>query len=128
MAMHPAGRQSRALPSLVPTLICHHMLRALCRLLTLVAVLAMPLGMAAAPAAAPHHSAAATMPMPHCPVQRDSGIGFGQCTMACSAALPAVDAVPAGPITIVCAPEDARLVQRFHGLHPDTVTPPPKRS
>ena len=103
------------------------------RLMTLLAVLLLPLGMqpAAAAAAAPvgdHHMA---MPAQHCPKQapnRDKKAGFAECTMACSAALPAAEQ-PAGHAPIlVCAPSAAAAARILSGLHPDTVTPPPKRS
>lgn len=100
------------------------------RLLTLIAVLLMPFTMTAAPAVAmPHHSA--SMPMQHCPEQapRQTGkAGFVECTMACSAALPAIDLSRDEPLLIVCAPPEAAAVHQLHGLHPDTATPPPKRS
>ena len=100
------------------------------KLLALLAVLAMPLAMTAAPAAA-HHRQAAAMPMEHCPepvAPHDTKSGFAECTMACSAALPAVGSpVPMRPL-IVCAPVESSLSNRLRGLHPDTETPPPRRS
>jgi hypothetical protein len=48
--------------------------------------------------------------------------------MACSAALPAVDRPAERPLLLVCAPTEAAAVQILRGLHPDTVTPPPKGS
>jgi hypothetical protein len=100
------------------------------RLLILLAVLFTPLAMqpaAAAPVA--HH--AASMPMQHCPEQapdhRAKG-AFGECTTACSAALPAMDAPRAPPALFVSAPIEAVPPQRLHGLHPETATPPPKLS
>ena len=100
-------------------------------LLTLVAVLLMPFGMTAAPAApaaAEHHSAAM---MQHCPEQapkHGGKAGFVECTMACAAALPACDGRGDEPALIASAPETASAVRHLHGLHPDTATPPPKRS
>jgi hypothetical protein len=53
---------------------------------------------------------------------------FAACTMACSAALPAVDtASPRGPL-IDCVPVDCPAVQRLSGVHPETATPPPRRT
>lgn len=101
------------------------------KLLTLVAVLLLPFGMTAAPAApAQHHSA--SMPVQHCPEQapnRHGKAGFAECTMACSAALPATDADhDEGALMVCCPTEAADVVQQLHGLHPDTATPPPKLS
>ena len=102
------------------------------RLLGLLAVLLLPLGMQpAAAAAAPtadHHMVA---PTPHCPDQApkpQSKGGFVECTMACSAALPAAELPGDRPLLLVCAPSDAAAVRILDGLHPDIVTPPPKRS
>ena len=100
------------------------------KLLTLIAVLAMPLGMTAAPAAAMQHHAA-SMPMQHCPEQapgHDSKGAFVECTMACSAALPATDRSSEQPP--VAEAERARplAMRQLHGLHPETATPPPKLS
>jgi hypothetical protein len=100
------------------------------KLLALLAVMLMPLGMAASPAAA-HHQPAAAMPMEHCPEPEPAHTtrsGFVDCTMACSAALPAVgSSIPMRPL-ILCAPVELSLSNRLRGLHPDTATPPPKRS
>jgi hypothetical protein len=102
------------------------------KLLGLIAALLMPLGMTAAPAAAAqHHGTAASMPMEHCPDQDSkagSKAGFAQCTMACSAALPATDLGTNQPMLIVCTPTQARAAHRLQGLHPETATPPPKLS
>ena len=100
------------------------------RLLILLSVLLMPFGMqpaAAAPAAAQDH---ASMPMPHCPDQgrHDSKGALAECTMVCSAALPATDVTRNEPPLIVCAPAEAEAVRQLHGIHPETATPPPKRS
>jgi hypothetical protein len=100
------------------------------KLLTLIAVLLMPFGMTAAPAAAMHHHSA-SMPMQHCPEQgpKESGkAGFVECTMACSAALPATHTRHDEGHLILCVPAEAEAVHRLHGLHSDTATPPPKRS
>ncbi len=101
----------------------------LLRLLLLAAVLLMPFGMASANAATNHHSAPAAMQ--HCPDPapgQDMTGGIVGCTMACSAALPASGLPQDGPRLIVCAPTEAAAARILHGLHPDTATPPPKRS
>jgi hypothetical protein len=103
----------------------------LSRLLLLIAVLLMPLGMAPAPASAPDHSMIAGMPMGHCPDQgsrNDAKQGVHECTMACAAALPATEARDDAPLLIVCEPILPDAAERLHGLHPETATPPPKRS
>ena len=102
----------------------------LLRLFALLAVLLMPFGMqpAAGAPAAGHH---ASMPMQHCPEQaprHDPKGAFAECTMACSAALPAADRADDRPPLLICAPSEAAAVRIMHGLHPDTATPPPKRS
>jgi hypothetical protein len=100
------------------------------RLLTLAAVLLMPLGMAEALATA-HDSAHAGMPMQHCPDQGskpESKGALAECTMACSAALPAQEAARQGTPQIAPMPIVPAAAQVLHGLHPDTATPPPKHS
>ena len=101
-----------------------------CNLLALIALLLMPFGMTAAPAAPAEHHAAA-MPMQHCPEQapKPAGkAGFVACTMVCSTALPATELRRSEPHLIVCVPPEAASVRQVHGLHPDTATPPPRRS
>ena len=101
------------------------------RLILLLAVLIMPLGMAPAQASSAQHSPAASMPMSHCPEQsdrHDGKSGIAECTMACAASLPAsIGPVDAQRI-IVCDPVLPGSAQRLSDLHPDTETPPPKRS
>ena len=102
----------------------------LAKLMVMLAVLLMPFGMTAAPAAAPEHHSA-SMPMEHCPEQAPKSAGkagFVECTMVCSSALPAGDLKRDEPRLIVCAPVEAAAVRQLHGLHPDTATPPPRRS
>ena len=101
------------------------------KLLLLLAILLMPLGMTtAATAAVQHHSA--SMLMQHCPdsgqQQQNDKAGFVDCTMACSAALPALALPAADPLRTICAPDVPTIERRLHGLHPETATPPPKRS
>jgi len=102
----------------------------LARLALLIAVLLMPLGMTPAPAAA-HEHAMASMPMGHCDdgaAKHQSKAGLAECTMACSAALPAADLPRDGAPMIVCMPVRPVTAHVLHGLHPETATPPPKRS
>ena len=100
------------------------------RLILFVAVLLMPLGMTAAPAAA-HQSMAAEMPMGHCPDQQrgdDHKARIADCTMACAAALPAVEPVRDDP-SIEPSPQIVAVQPHgLHGLHPETATPPPRIS
>jgi hypothetical protein len=99
------------------------------KLLALFAILIMPLGMQPAAAATHHEMTAATMQ--HCPEQggkHDMKGGFADCTMACSAALPAADLPQQDRLLIACAPIAPAAAQMLHGLHPDTATPPPKLS
>lgn len=100
------------------------------KLLTLIAVLAMPLGMTAAPAAATQHHAV-SLPMQHCPEQapgHDPKGGFAECTMACSAAIPATDRSSERPSIAEVEPVRPLAMRQLHGLHPETATPPPKVS
>ena len=101
------------------------------RLFLLFAVCLMPLGMSPAGAAMPAHHDMTGMLMGHCPDQapsHDKKAGFAECTMACAAALPAVEARVAD-VSIVPA-ELPRLwpTDSLHGLHPETATPPPRGS
>ena len=95
------------------------------KLLALLAVMLMPLGMAASPAAA-HHQPAAAMPMEHCPEPEPAHTtrsGFVDCTMACSAALPAVgSSIPMQPL-ILCTKSYfvCHFSQPVRKLYPDGV-------
>lgn len=105
------------------------MARLIAKLLILVAVLLMPIGMAPAVASATHP--AAGVAMQHCPgpaPNHDMKGGLGECTMACAAALPAADLSPQAPLMIVCEPVFPAGAEPLRGFHPDTATPPPKRS
>ena len=108
------------------------MMRLIAKLLLLLAVMLMPFGMAPA-GASPNqpHAMSAGMPMQHCPEQRGKGDmkgGFADCSMACSAALPAVDRPREGHSPIAGPPTAPAAARELHGLHPDTATPPPKAS
>ena len=92
------------------------------------AVLLMPFGMT--PASGAVHGGM-TAAMEHCPQPHSSkharrGAMDG-CTMACASALPAVDLVRAERVALSDMPVAAPVVAEFHGLHPDTATPPPRR-
>jgi hypothetical protein len=101
------------------------------KLLMLVAVLLMPFGMAPAAAAAAHPPMTMDIAKGHCPDQgshHGANGGTAECTMACAGALPAADLADNEPLLIARAPIRPTAAQRLQGLHPDTATPPPKRS
>ena len=103
---------------------------ALLRLLALLALTLMPFGMAAAPAASAHHHPMATA-MEHCPdrpAPHAAQMGIGACTMACAAALPAVNLSRAAICVIAASPEFPPAAERLEGHQPEIATPPPKRS
>jgi len=103
-------------------------MRVLLRLMALLSVLLLPVGMTPA-AATPHRMAA--MPMQHCPEQdsnHHSKSAFAQCTMACSAALPAFDRCPEQPLAIAHERLRPALARYLSDLHPDIATPPPRHS
>lgn len=106
--------------------------RAALRLFALIALLLMPFGMAAAPAAPAdeHHSAA--MAMEHCPDgqdrQQDPGGNIADCAMPCSAALPAADLSPASAIDLPRAPAEPAFQIALSGILLEIATPPPKRA
>jgi hypothetical protein len=99
------------------------------RLLALVAVLLMPFGMA--PVSAAQHEHSARMSMEHCPQQAPKPTGKGQfaeCTMACSAVLPAAEIAREQSLPVVSMPAGPNTAKALRGLHPETATPPPKMS
>jgi hypothetical protein len=105
-------------------------MRTLVKLLALLAVMLMPFGMAPAAASAAHHEMA-SMPMQHCPEQgsgHQPKTAFAVCTMACSAALPALDRCAAQLVPATCERVRPSLAQQLSDLHPDIATPPPKYS
>jgi hypothetical protein len=107
------------------------MIRLMAEILALIAVLLMPLGMTAAPAAVAHQGRSAGMPMQHCPEQaprHEKKSGFDECTMACSAALPAADSPQEALMLIASVPNASAATPMLHGVHPDIATPPPKDS
>jgi hypothetical protein len=101
----------------------------LLRLLTLIALVLMPLGMAAAPATAEHHSTA-NMPMQHCPDEGSKspelGTAFAECTMACAATLPAQPLRSDERVATIVAAAVPSLPVPLRGLVPETATPPPR--
>lgn len=103
------------------------MMRLFARLMVLLAVLLMPLGMAA-PASA--HAGTDMAMMAHCadkaPAQQQPTAPLAACTMACAAALPAMQARADEPPPIAAPVIAADPAPRLDGLHPDTATPPPK--
>lgn len=100
------------------------------KLLLLFSVLLLPLGMQPAVATpTAHHEMA--MPMAHCPDQgskHELKGGFAECTMVCSAALPAAELTQPEAPWASCAPATPRIAQVLHGLQPETATPPPRQS
>lgn len=102
------------------------------KLAALAALLVTSLAMTAAPAsAAPISDHEAGMPMKHCPDpvgNPDKKGGIPECAMACASALPAMEARPDEAPIVVCGPDIPWTAERLRGLHPETDTPPPKRS
>lgn len=100
------------------------------RLLAILAVMAMPLGMATAPAATPHHQQmAAAMPMEHCPGPESGTRSTGalaHCTMACAAALPATDLAPAVSHPVLRCSPATPSIKFLSGIEPEIATPPPR--
>jgi hypothetical protein len=101
------------------------------KLVVLITVLLMPFGMAPATAAASHPQMTMDMAKGHCPDQgshHDMKGGIAECTMACAGALPAADLANHEPLLMVGATLQQTVARQLRGLHPDTATPPPKRS
>jgi hypothetical protein len=101
------------------------------RLILLIAVLVMPFGMSAAPAAAGRTGVAASMPMPDCPDQDSNHAakgGIAICGMACSAGLPAADAILETRTLAGSVPIEQPIPRGLTGIHPETATPPPRPS
>jgi hypothetical protein len=106
------------------------MIRSGWRSLLLLAMLLMPFGMVPAAAAAGHQYGA-SMPMQHCPEQGPNDAPNGaspECTMACSAALPAAEFDRGMPLLIGSLPNGPAVAVALVGLRPDTATPPPRTS
>jgi len=106
------------------------MVRLVANVVLLLSMLMLPLGMGAASAKpmTPHHAGMA-MPMEHCPdghSNKGMNAGFGDCTMGCSAALPAIDASPLSADVSIHSTPVAAPVPSMSGLVPEIATPPPK--
>jgi hypothetical protein len=83
------------------------------------------------PVAAHGHAATMPMSMQHCPEQAPAHggkAGFVECTMACSAALPAADLPQHNRRIVLCAPVAGPVARNLIGIDPETATPPPKAS
>lgn len=106
------------------------MVRRLLRLLTMIAVLLMPFGMAAAPAApASGHHAGMAMPAGHCSEEAPTdnfGGGPADCAMPCSAAVPAADLSAVKSRSINVAAAEPALERALAGILLEIATPPPK--
>ena len=103
-------------------------MRRFIHLLTLFALLLMPLGMrAAAVTPTDGHHEMAGMPMSHCPdPDSESTPGIAACTMICSASLPAADEGMLECAEIADLPAEIRSIQVLAGLHPEAADPPPR--
>ena len=96
------------------------------RLLTLVAVLLMPLGMASAPALAQPAPAAAG----HCDEHQEPADAPSKPQVHCTgcSALPVIGAPEAVPALRPLAPRLIAQIQPISGTEPEIATPPPKHS
>jgi hypothetical protein len=109
------------------------MAAALLRLLTLVALVLMPLGMAGAPAIAqqmPMEHAALAASEGHCdqqPKQDESPASKSDCTAMCTA-LPATDAPSPAPKLKPAASRTIAIAEPFAGIEPELATPPPRQA
>lgn len=109
------------------------MTAALLRLLTLIALVLMPLGMTGAPAlAAPDHHGMMMMADPgHCDERQDQDEAPARqqmdCTAACTA-LPATNEPDPAPVLKPTAPRLIGVAARFTGIEPEIATPPPKKA
>lgn len=109
------------------------MTAAVLRLLALLALVIMPLGMAAAPALAQpaHHAMAAdhAMPAGHCGEEQAPGKAPApakmDCTAACTA-LPASTNPVVQPAIKPKAPRTISIAAPFSGIDPEIATPPPR--
>jgi hypothetical protein len=107
------------------------MTRIAAKLLILLALLAMPLGMASASAGEQaHHQPANHESMGHCadkePAKADLEPGIAACTMACAAALPAAGPFAAVRPALAAAPLPALPMKALVGVLLEIATPPPR--
>ncbi len=103
--------------------------RHLLRLLTMIAVLMVPFGTAAAPASPSAGHASMAMPVEHCPEggpSQDLGGAPADCAMPCSSALPAGDVATVKSDSILQAAAEPRLERALAGILLEIATPPPK--
>lgn len=125
-----AGRSTRvAIVQRTPTSYVAAMREALARLLLIAAILFMPIGMAAPAAALSPDARTALSAMEHCSEEGTADHrqgGVDECTMACAAALPAIDRTDGQSLAPVAAPSLRVLAAPLTGLHPETATPPPR--
>ena len=105
------------------------MMAALLRLLTLFALVLMPLGMTGAPAAASPIPASHSMASAsHCDEQGDQDQAPASrmdCTAMCTA-LPATDTPEPAPVLKPTAPRAIAVAMPFDGIEPEIATPPPR--
>lgn len=100
------------------------------RLLALVAVMLMPFGMAAAPAAPVHHQVSMDMPVEHCGDEGGAPASSAipaDCTMGCASALPAADLAASSHPVSRPAPQPA-IEPLLSGIDLEIATPPPRLS
>lgn len=101
---------------------------AVLRLLMLIALVAMPLGMAGAPAAASAMPADHAMAAGHCEGQsgeEQAPAASMDCTAMCTA-IPARDAAVPTPLFDRAAPRTTAIAIEFEGVDPEIATPPPR--
>jgi hypothetical protein len=109
------------------------MAAALLRLLTLVALVLMPLGMTGAPAIAqqmPMDHAGLAVSEGHCdqqPRQDKSPASKTDCTAMCTA-LPATEAPAPAPKLKPAASRTIAIAAPFAGFEPEIATPPPRQA
>jgi hypothetical protein len=109
------------------------MTAALLRLITLLALVLMPIGMASAPAMAqqmPMDDAAMAMGEGHCDKQQGQDKAPAtkwDCTAMCTA-LPATDAPAPARRLKLAAPRAIAIAVSFDGIVPEIATPPPRQA
>jgi hypothetical protein len=104
------------------------MTAALLRLLTMLALVLMPIGMTSAPAAASPVPASHHMTAGHCdeqPEQNQAPASKMDCAAMCTA-LPATDSAAPNPVLMPKAPRTVAVATPFDGIILEIATPPPK--